>query len=214
MSHTQASQPLQPSALPFETPPSPQGPAKPHSQRSVPRWRALIGALLHPSGANPQDIAFIPWIVTLAVSAGAFGLFFLQIGLDRADAGWSTRSQPIVMLLLGLLYGTLGVLVLALIAWIILRVSGAKPKAGSVIRAFTLAYSPTLVALILGLVARALLGWRTAAAFGVPGMLWALGTMNSTLRRLSGGKTGLSVVLASVCGAVLLLGWGLLGGGP
>lgn len=214
MSHTQASQPLQPSALPFETPPSTQGPTKPHSKRTLPRWRALIGAVLNPSGANPQDIAFIPWIVTPAISAGAFGLFFLQIALDRADAGWSTGPHPILMLLLGFLYGTFGVLVLAFMAWIILRIGGAKPKAGSVIRAFTLAYSPTLVALILGLVARVLLGWRTAAAFGVPGMLWALGPMNSTLRRLSGGKTGLSVVLASVCGAVLLLGWSLLGGGP
>ncbi|MBN1249764.1 MAG: hypothetical protein JXC32_19025 [Anaerolineae bacterium] len=194
---------------PFEVSPSPT-PRAPASRR-LPQWRALLAALLNPAGARPDDVAFVPWILTLAISGAAFGLFFLQTGLDRLDAGTIATVGVLALLAVGLLYGTLGVLALALVAWIVLSVAGSRAKPQDVIRGLALAYSPTLVALVLGLLAHVLLGWRTAVAFGVAGVLWALGPMNSTLRRLSQGKAGLSIVLATICGAVLLLGWALLG---
>ena len=195
--------------LPFEAPPRAQRRAV---SRSLPRWRALVGVLLNPGGARAGDIAFIPWTLTLLVSGAAFGLFFLQTGLDRLDAGTADRAGLGLLVALGCVFGTLGVLSLALVAWILLSLGGGKAAPKDVIRAFALAYSPTLVAVSLGLVAHLLLGWRTAVAFGVTGVLWAVGPINSTLRRMSGGKTLLSLALASVCGALLLLGWGLLGG--
>ena len=195
--------------LPFETPPSGQRQA---DSRSLPRWRALVGVLLNPGGARAGDIAFIPWLLTLFVSGAAFGLFFLQTGLDRLSAGTADWAGVGLLAALGCVFGTLGVLSLALVAWILLSLGGSKASPKDVIRAFALAYSPTLVAVSLGLVAHLLLGWRTAVAFGVTGVLWALGPINSTLRRMSGGRTLLSLALASACGALLLLGWGLLGG--
>ena len=198
--------------LPFEVPPRPKSEgAAPHR---LPRWRVFVAALLNPSGVRPDDIAFIPWILALTISGTAFGLFFLQTGLDRLQVGTLDLVGVAVMGVVGLLYGTLGVLILALFAWIILLVAGSRTKPQDVVRGFALAYSTTLVALILGLVAHMLLGWRTAVAFGVAGVLWALGPMNSALRRMAAGKTVLSLILASICGAALLLGWALLGGVP
>jgi hypothetical protein len=157
-------------------------------------------------------VAAVPWILALAVSGVAFGLFFLQTALDRLDVGSLPPVGVATMPLIGLLYGVLGVPALALVAWLVLRVAGSEAKPGEVIRSFGLAYSPTLIALLLGLAAHVLFGWRTAVAFGVAGMLWALGPINSTLRRMSGGKLLLSIVVASICDALLLLGWALLGG--
>jgi hypothetical protein len=180
----------------------------------VPSWRALLAALLNPGGAREDQVAVVPWFLALAVSGVAFGLFFLQTALDRYDADtmWDSTFGLITMPLVGLLNGVLGVPALALVAWLVLRVAGSEAKPREVIRAFGLAYSPTLIALLLGLAAYVLLGWRTAVAFGVAGVLWALGPINATLRRLSGGKLLLSIVLASICDALLLLGWALLGG--
>ncbi len=208
MSQSQTSSPLQLSAHPFEMSPS----TRLRSAPRLPRWRALIGALLNPGGANPRDITFVPWVLTLAVSGSAFGLFFLQTGLDRVDTGTADWTGVAALAGAGLLAGTAGILALALVAWVGLRLTGSQATAADLIRAFGLAYSPTLVAVTLGLLAHLVLGWRTAVAFGVPGVLWALGPINNTLRRLSQGKTFLSITLASVCGALLLLSWGLLGG--
>lgn len=196
--------------LPFEVaPPLARAPAEP---RTLPWWRALLVALLNPGGARTSDTACLPWPLTLTASGLAFGLFFLQTGLDRLDTGTITGPGVGLLAALGLAFGTLGVVSLALVAWIALSLSGSRATPPKVIRAFALAYNPSLVALVLGLGARWVLGWRTAMAFGLPGMLWALGPLNSALRRLSGGKTLLGLVLASACGGLLLLGWGLLGG--
>ncbi len=197
-------------AHPFEVPPRPGRQAvAPHR---VPRWRALVAVLLNPGGASAEQAAVVPWILALAVSGAAFGLFFLQTALDRLDVGSLPPVGVATMPLVGLIYGVLGVPALALVAWLVLRVAGSEAKPGEVVRSFGLAYSPTLIAILLGLAAHVLLGWRTAVAFGVAGVLWALGPINSTLRRMSGGKLFLSIVLASICDALLLLGWALLGG--
>ena len=60
---------------------------------------------------------------------------------------------------------------------------------------------------LLGLLANLLLGWNTALAFGITGVLWALGPMLAAVKELTAGKTWVSIVVSTVCGALVLLGW-------
>lgn len=48
-------------------------------------------------------------------------------------------------------------------------------------------------------------------AFGVTGLLWALGPMISTLRGMLAGRTAIAVVLATLLGGLMLFGWAFLG---
>ena len=63
-----------------------------------------------------------------------------------------------------------------------------------------------------GLVFNLFFKWNTSLAFGVTGVLWALGPMMAVFRQLSKGKIAGSVVFATICGALVLLGWGALDG--
>ena len=48
-------------------------------------------------------------------------------------------------------------------------------------------------------------------AFGIAGVLWSLRPTLFTIKQMSGDATALSVVLTTLCGAIMLFGWGLLG---
>ena len=62
-----------------------------------------------------------------------------------------------------------------------------------------------------GLVMNVAFGWNTALAFGVTGVLWAIGPMIATLREMLGGRIEPSVVLATILGGLTLFGWAFLG---
>jgi hypothetical protein len=147
--------------------------------------------------------------VALGVSGAAFGLFFLQTGLDLLRVGQPTlprlamtgNAGVVGLCLLGIAYGTLGVVFLAAIAWIATRPLGATIALEATVRAFAFGYCPALVAF----------GWNTALAFGVTGVLWALGPMIATLREMLGGQTWPGVILATILGGLTLFGWAYLG---
>lgn len=79
------------------------------------------------------------------------------------------------------------------------------------IRAISLSYSPTLVYAASGLLFNLFLGWNTAVAFGVTGVLWALGPINAAVKEMVNGKTGPSIVLSTICGVLVLFAWAALG---
>lgn len=79
------------------------------------------------------------------------------------------------------------------------------------ISSFALGYSATLVYALIGLFFSLALGWKTAVAFGVTGVLWALSPTMFTIRQMSGDRIAFSIALTTLCGAVLLFGWALLG---
>ena len=181
-------------------------------QASQPGWRIILSAILNPGGLLQSQLKGISWPVTLLIPGLAFTLLFFQTSLDQARVGISGWGWALIMALIGCVYGTIGVLLISLVGWIGLKVLGGKTSPGGVISAFSLDYSPTLIYLVLGLVANLLFGWRTAVAFGVTGVLWALGPIMSTLRQMTGGKTVASAILGTVCGSLLLLGWSLARG--
>jgi len=76
---------------------------------------------------------------------------------------------------------------------------------------FCLCYSGALIYGLFGLIFSLALGWKTAVAFGVTGVLWATGPMIHTIRRMTEGKTALSIVLSTVAGIAILVSWSLFG---
>lgn len=78
-------------------------------------------------------------------------------------------------------------------------------------RAFCLAYTPTLIFAAIGLIFNLAAGWNTAVAFGVTGVLWAMLPIVVILREMSGDRLGASLAITTLCGSLILCGWALLG---
>jgi hypothetical protein len=173
----------------------------------VSRLVGLLSMAVNPGGLLRAHLDRYPWYITLAISGLAFTLLFLQIGLDLLRMGALYATEVLVLCVLGALYGTLGIALLALLAWLFALPFGRDHSAAWTVRAFGLSYSPALIYGALGLCANVALGWNTAVAFGVTGVLWALGPMIAALRELAAGKLGASIALSTLCGALLLLSW-------
>lgn len=153
----------------------------------------------------------VPWPYSMLVSGLSFTLFFLQTGLDMMRSGQIGTATMILITMLGLLYGTAGVALLAVMAWALSQAGERGYTVDWAISTFALGYSATLVYSLTGLVFSLALGWKTAVAFGVTGVLWALRPTLFTIKQMSGERTAFSIALSTLCGAILLLGWALLG---
>jgi hypothetical protein len=174
--------------------------------------RTVLGMMINPGGLLKSRLAETGFGAALGISGLAFLLFFLQTGIDRARVGQIGIGAVAAMGFIGLVYGTAGVAIIGFVGWAGARLLGGKGSIGEAIRAFGLAYSPTLVYAAMGLFFNLLFGWNTAVAFGVTGLLWALGPMIAALKEMVGGRNGAAAGLATVCGLLLLLGWVRLGG--
>ena len=64
---------------------------------------------------------------------------------------------------------------------------------------------------MIGLLFNLFFGWNTAVAFGVTGVLWALGPMIAVLKGMVGGRSWPATLLATACGLMVLLGWARVG---
>jgi hypothetical protein len=175
------------------------------------RVALLVGMMFNPGAVLQRRLAGVTWPTAMLVSGAAFTLLFLQTGLDLLKSGRAGAGAALLLTFAGLLYGTIGILVVGFVAWALSRPFGPGHSPGWAIRAYALAYSPALVYGLCGMAANLALGWRTSVAFGVTGLLWALGPIMAVNDELTGGRKGVSVLLSIVCGGVALLGWSLLG---
>lgn len=176
-----------------------------------PGWKVALNMMINPGEVVKNQMAQVPWPFSLLVSGLSFTLFFLQTGLDMMHSGQIGMSTVILITMLGLVYGTAGVALIAAMVWAIVQGSERSYTLDWAISSFALGYSATLVYALLGLIFSLTLGWKTAVAFGVTGVLWALRPTLFTVRQMSGDRIAFSVTLATLCGAILLLGWALLG---
>ena len=174
------------------------------------RLTALVSMMFNPGAIVQHRLSGIAWPLAILVPGAAFTIFFFQTGLDMMRAGKAGALKVTLLTLAGGLYGTFGIAGIALVAWVLSRLFGSTRALGWVIGAYALAYSPTLVYGLCGMAASLVLGWKTALAFGVTGVLWALRPMMAVNDELTGGRKGFSIFLSTVCGAVVLFGWGLL----
>lgn len=180
---------------------------------SAPRPSALrlvLSTFTNPRAVFQEHLSAVPAPVCLLISGLAFALFYLQTGLDVGRKSPTGMAYALALAALGLAVGTVGIGLLALVAWLFARPCGRGQSLGWAVRAFGLSYSPALIYAGLGVAANLLLHWNTSLAFGVTGVLWALGPMLVAIREMTGQRTGLSVMIATICGALMLVGWALI----
>ncbi|NPV58272.1 MAG: hypothetical protein HPY75_01260 [Actinobacteria bacterium] len=173
--------------------------------------RSALSMILNPAQAVKGALESVPWVFSLAVSGLAFTLFFLQTGLDMKDAGTASAGKVAGFTFLGLALGTAGVALAAALAWAASRPFGQGRSLEWTVRAFCLAYTPTLIFCAVGLVFNLATGWYTAVAFGVTGALWALYPMLSIVKEMTGEKLWASLLISTFCGGLVLSAWALLG---
>lgn len=176
-----------------------------------PSWKTALNMVINPGEVVKSQMSRVPWPFSLLVSGLSFALFFLQTGLDMLRSGQLEMVSVILITLLGLFYGTAGIALLAVMVWALSQAGERGYNIGWAISAFALGYSATLVYALTGLLFSVVLGWKTAVAFGVTGVLWALRPTLFTIKQMSGDRTAFSVAMSTLCGAILLLGWSLLG---
>jgi len=177
------------------------------------KFQSIVLMMVNPGQVLTRRLADVHWVFALLVSGAAFTLFFLQTGLDRARGGSGGWPLTLGLGAGGFVYGTLGIAFVGLVAWVLSRLLGGRQDPGWVVKAIALSYGSALVYSAAGLLFNVIFRWNTAVSFGVTGVLWALGPMIAVFQKLSGGKTFGSVLMATVCGALVLLGWGVLATG-
>lgn len=174
---------------------------------------AILGMMFNPGAVLEHQLEHTSLGAAAAVPGLAFGLFFLQSALDIHRIGVASLLPAVRMAATGLVYGAIGVPLVALAAWILaLPFRGGQSIAWAV-RAYCLAYCPALVYCLVGLGFSLGLHWNTAVSFGVTGALWAIGPMMPVNERLTGGRRYPALFLSTLCGGLVLLGWARLGTG-
>jgi hypothetical protein len=179
-------------------------------KRSNP-FRAALAMMINPGAVLQKSISKKMWPFSLSISALAFLLFFMQTGLDLMRVGLKDIKFVVLLSIEGFLFGSAGIALLAVIAWGLTKVFKGNKSLGWAISAFGMGYCSTLIFTVLGLIFSLILHWNTSVAFGVSGVLWATGPMIASIKEMSRGNTTLSVIIATICSGLLLLGWALLG---
>ena len=174
-------------------------------------WRTALAMMLNPGAVLKTAVAGVAWPFSLSISAMAFMLFFVQTGLDLTRIGQKSVWFVVLLAVEGFLFGTVGIALLATIAWGITKLFKGNKPLGWAVSAFGLGYCSTLIFTVLGMVFSLIFQWNTSVAFGVSGVLWAIGPMIASIKEMSRGNTALSVTVATICSGLLLLGWALLG---
>src|SRR5665647_859889 len=86
-------------------------------QSEPPRWKTALKMIVNPGDVVKKQMSKVPWPFSLAVSGLAFGLFFLQTGIDMLRTGQIDNYTVLLISMLGLVYGTAGVALIAVLAW-------------------------------------------------------------------------------------------------
>ena len=167
--------------------------------------------ILNPGQVVKTALQDVPWPFCLAISGLAFTLFFLQTGLDMHRVGTAGTGKIIGFTFLGLGLGTVGVGIVAAVGWALSRPLGSTRSLPWTLRAFCLAYTPTLVFVIVGLVVNLAAGWNTSVCFGITGALWALHPLLGIFKEMTGEKVAASLLLTTICGALILSVWAAFG---
>lgn len=183
----------------------------PQSHPKQSQLRTVLTMIANPGEVIKNQMIRVPWPYSILISGLAFTLFFLQTGIDLFRAGTIGVDWVILIAMIGLIFGTVGVVLLAMLIYLVVQAGKRDLTPGGVIANFALGYTVTLVYSLCGLLFSLAFSWNTAVAFGITGVLWALRPTLFTIKQMSGEATALSVVLTTLCGAIMLFGWGLLG---
>ena len=173
--------------------------------------RMIFGMMINPASVLKSLISKTKWQFSLIVSGLAFSLFFLQTGIDLFRTGQKTFSNILILSGAGLIYGVLCIPLISSLMWLILKAGKSDKNLVQTIAVFCMSYSGSLIYGIIGLGFSLAMGWKTAVAFGVTGVLWAIGPMIISVRELTGGKNSLSIPIATLFSLVVLFSWAFIG---
>lgn len=174
----------------------------------IPVLHTVISMMLNPAVILKSTLSSIPWFFSLVISVSAFALFFLQTGLDLYRTGQKQFGFVLGSAGVGAVYGATVIPLLAVSSWAFLKITTKDVKPiGWAISFFCLSYSGAVIYGLLGLIFSLALGWKTAIAFGVTGVLWATGPLISAVMEMTGGNTALGVLCASAVGLAVLITW-------
>ena len=170
-------------------------------------FRTIFGMMVNPAGTLKNALISTKWYLSVVVSALAFGLFFGQTGLDLYKTGQKGFDFVLLSGAAGIAYGLLAIPLLGILIWTVQKLSKGDRKVKETVSSFCLSYSGALVYGVAGLIFSLALGWKTSVAFGVTGVLWAIGPMIIAIRELTGGKNALSIPISTVVGGIVLISW-------
>jgi hypothetical protein len=177
------------------------------------RWQQLFAGFVRPAVLLQQHVQQWPLAGTLGIPVLAFVLWFLQTAVDLGRAGGgATGSSAMLAVGAGIVAGLILVPSLAALVWGLTRpLDVARTTLSQAVRAFSLAYFPALLYAACGLVVQLTLGWPTALAFGVAGVLWTLSPLLAVVREMSGDRPLVAASLTTLCGLVVLMAWATVG---
>ena len=174
-------------------------------------FRTIFGMMISPSNTLSNALNGTKWYITAIISSMAFGLFFIQTGIDLYKTGQKGIGFVLLSGISGFLYGLIIIPLLAVLVYGILKLAKTDKTIIQVISSFCLSYSGALIYGILGLLFSMFLGWKTSVAFGVTGVLWAIGPMIVSVREMLGGNITLCILLSTVVSTLVLTSWSILG---
>lgn len=174
-------------------------------------FRTIFGMMISPASVVKTAVSGTKWYYSLAVSAIAFGLFFLQTGLDLYKTGQKGLGFVLLSALSGVLYGIIIIPAIGALVWIILKLIKTEKDLKWAISSFCLSYSGALVYGILGILFSFLFAWKTSVAFGVTGVLWAIGPMIVSIREMTDSNNKISIPIVTVFSSIVLLSWSVFG---
>lgn len=173
--------------------------------------RTIFGMMINPSGAVKTAVEGTAWYFSLLLSGIAFCLFFLQTGLDLYKTGQKSISFVYMSAGAGLIYGLVIIPLIGLLAWGILKIFKSEKTLKWAITSYCLSYSGALVYGLIGLSFSFFMTWKTAMAFGVTGVLWAVGPLMATSREMTNGNTKISILIATLYSSLILISWAYFG---
>lgn len=180
-------------------------------QFKVSKTRLLLNMMLSPASALASSISNIPIWFPIVISSAAFCLFFLQTGLDLYKTGQKELSFVYASGIAGIVYGLIFIPLISLVIWWFLKLGKTQKTLKWVISSICLSYSGSLFYGAAGLIFSLFFAWKTSLAFGATGVIWATGPMIVAIRAATDGQNKLSVPIATLVCALVLVSWSLFG---
>lgn len=172
---------------------------------------SVFKMMMRPKEMVNEKIDHIPWIFSLLVSGTAFGLFFLLTGLDLLKTGQKSLVFVLLSVLGGLVYGLVVIPLFGVFGWLVMKGFKTDKTITWAIRSICMSYGSGLIYGIVGLVFSLFFSWKVSIAFGLTGVLWAIGPMFYTFRKMSRENLAISLILSTVIGGAVIYSWSFFG---
>lgn len=166
--------------------------------------------MMNPRLIMESSLKTFPWYVAALVSGLAFATFFMQTGYDLYKTGQESLMYAIKLTGLGAAFGLVGMPIISIIVWPILKLSKTESSLTNTVKFVCLSYSGALIYGLVGIAFSLILGWRTALTFGATGVLWSMGPLMISFRKALKDKLIVAVLLTTLVGAAILFAWQFL----